>query len=126
MGIGDYRAQLLEPVMNIQDLNPGIRQLVYFLNNRGFQTVDSGDGKTHLYECDQAQPYVVMKCEPDRIVDSCNLLAKILRSDCGIQLDGMNEDNSVPTIEAHYSPLSGVATITLWNVTDETGDFSRP
>jgi hypothetical protein len=50
------------------DLNPGIKRTVEWLNREGFRTVDSGDGATHDYECDRTAPYVVVACAPTKLV----------------------------------------------------------
>lgn len=42
-------------------INPGIRRTVGWLNSLGFETTDSGDGKTHDYACDRDYPYVVIR-----------------------------------------------------------------
>jgi hypothetical protein len=109
----------------VADLNPGIRKLVYFLNNRGFKTTDSGDGVTAKFKCDPGPPYVHIESSPDQLTQQATTLVKIM-TECGVPLDAMNEDNSVPTVEAHYNPCTGYAGITLWNVTDNTGDFTNP
>ena len=40
------------------DINPGIRRTVEWLNAHGFRTTDSGDGVTHMAECDRGYAYV--------------------------------------------------------------------
>jgi hypothetical protein len=42
-------------------LNPGIARLVHWLRATGFDTIDSGDGRTREHDCDRPYPYVVMR-----------------------------------------------------------------
>ena len=42
-------------------LNPGIARLVHWLRDSGFDTIDSGDGRTSEHDCDRPYPYVVMR-----------------------------------------------------------------
>lgn len=56
------------PTYTSTPLNPGIVKTVEFLRTNGFITMDSGDGETHAFECDQPYPYVHMRCAPIEMV----------------------------------------------------------
>lgn len=96
-------------------LNQGIRKTVEWLIQNGYQTTDSGDGETHEHECDQEQPYVHMLIAPDKLVAETDRLAVLLK-ERGINVQPMDENSSVPCVEAAYNPAHGVGTLTLWNV----------
>lgn len=97
------------------DLNPGIVKTVEWLRNHGFETCDSGDGQTHDYECDLPVPYVHMMVDPSKLVSETDRLVKLL-SEQGVKLEPMNQEGTTPTVDGGYSPLSGLASISLWNV----------
>ena len=93
-------------------LNPGIRMLVQFLNEQGFETTDSGDGKTNVesgMECAMDVPNVHMIVRPaDRIVHESRRLYDVMK-DHGIALGPLGEDGIGPTIEASYSPVDNIS-----------------
>lgn len=96
-------------------LNPGIRKTVEWLIQNGYQTTDSGDGEAHEHECDQDQPYVHMLIAPANLVQETDRLAALLKAR-GIEVQPMDENCSVPCLEAGYNPAHGAGTLTLWNV----------
>ena len=56
-------------------MNPGIEHFVNLLNELQFKTTDSGDGRTHEFECDRAYPYTVVLVTPDTLLkEAVNLL----------------------------------------------------
>lgn len=90
-------------------LNPGIRRTVVMLRAAGFMTMDSGDGKTHEFECDLDVPYVHIKVEPAQLVDEAHrLLALVLA-----------EFAPGAAVEASYSPQDGFALLHLFGASDE-------
>lgn len=99
----------------MKNLNPGIINTVKWLNENGFQTVDSGDGETHDYECDLECPYVHISVAPEKLISEANRLQAKLQEN-GIVLTESDESGSSPTIQASYSPLDGLAFISLFNV----------
>lgn len=99
----------------MNSLNPGIINTVKWLNENGFQTVDSGDGETHDFECDLDCAYVHISVSPENLVSETNRLYYLL-SDNGVSLSEMDEDNINPTIQSSYNPLDGKAFISLFNV----------
>ncbi len=109
-------------------INPGIAETLEWLNENGYRTTDSGDGKTHDFECDQPVPYVHMIVAPELLVQETRRLVSLLAAR-GIALKAMDETGKSPTVEASYLPIPGIATISLWNVLiqpNEQGDSPRP
>ena len=97
----------------MDDLNPGIRNVVKWLNEQGLTTCDSGDGQTHDHECDRDYPYVVIVSQPDRLVsDACMLRA--LLGYRGIEIQP--QAPGVPCIQATFDPANGTALIDLMGV----------
>lgn len=106
------------------ELNPGIVRTLEWLRKHGFETTDSGDGKTHQFGCDLPVPYVHMSVLPaSALVDKADMLLRLLNK-MGISFadDAFNDEGEMigPHIEAHYSPADGLATISLFNVHDAT------
>ena len=105
-------------MVNLETLNPGIRNTVRFLLGHEFNTCDSGDGKTHEFKCDQPNAYVHIQVEPEELVSEANRLRDVLDR-AGVTVLPLDEQGKVPTIEASYNPANEFAVITLWNVDDE-------
>lgn len=105
----------------IDSLNPGIRKTVAFLNENRFMTCDSGDGKTHDYDCDLSVAYVHMMCDKDNLIGEADRLFRLLACN-GVDFSGpsfSNEGDIVgPQIDASYSPNSGSPSISLFGVDD--------
>lgn len=98
------------PTTDINALNPGIRRVVAWLNERGFVTVDSGDGKTHEHECDRDYPYVVIRASsPMALVDECDRLL--------VELGPLAHLEGV-AIQGNYDPNDGYAFIDLRGLDD--------
>lgn len=93
--------------LDIESLNPGIRVTVRRLRELGFDTIDSGDGKTHEFECDQDMPYVHIRVEPCDMLVEAHRLADAVKHIAGA------------TVEASYSPADKVALLHLFGVSDE-------
>lgn len=101
----------------MSDLNPGIVKTVEWLREQGFNTVDSGDGETHEFECDLPMPYVHMRVEDvGQMAAEAQRLERTLRLQKGVNTGPCNEDGTAPCIEAHYNPADGYAIISLYNV----------
>lgn len=99
--------------MEHTDINPGIRRVVALINSFGFQTCDSGDGRTHDHPCDRDHGYVVVRLPPwaDLIAASLWLQHKLsihLRPD---RLQRV-------TISASYNPRDGIKLIDVSPITD--------
>jgi hypothetical protein len=98
-------------------VNPGIIKTVTLLQQCGFNTVDSGDGKTHEFECDRENAYVSMTVEPEKLVVESNRLAQVLAAR-GIVVHEVN-DESKPYIQGSYCPITKTAIIDLQHVSDK-------
>ena len=96
------------------DINHGIRRTVEWLNEKGFETCDSGDGRTHLYECDRDYPYVVMRVKPERMVIRALFLQDLLKAE-GVELSPIGLE---PCVQASYDPVNQTAFLDLMNVDD--------
>ena len=97
-------------------LNPGIRETVRWLRSLRFETVDSGDGETHEYECDRDEPYVVMHCYGhEELKENADGLMRALM-DLGITVSPVGMGPVY--IQATYDPADGLAFIDLVGVND--------
>lgn len=95
-----------------QELDPGIRQVVRWLNDNGFRTTDSGDGKTKYVEgeepcCALPFPNVALKTTPKDLVTDCDRLADLLRGR-GIEVRSMGwdgpEEEGLVNFQGFYDP----------------------
>jgi hypothetical protein len=89
---------------NIEGLDPGIREVVALLRVNGFETTDSGDGRTKIgnpawnQECLLDIPHVFMLTTPDRLVQEADRLADLIAA------RGVEVGTARVWIEATYSP----------------------
>lgn len=105
--------------VDVMDLNPGIRRIVTWFNDMGFTTIDSGDGKTHDFECDRDYAYVVIKIDPAQMVSGADRLKTILEEH-GVCIGPIGpEGDLTPCMQASYDPVQGAAFIDVMNVTDD-------
>lgn len=105
---------------NPDELDPGIRRLVLWLRELGFETTDSGDGKTKFEQgwtegCALAFPHVAIVCRPTEIIDGADKLLACLAT-AGITVTP--EGTAGPTISATYDPADWSALLFLSNVSD--------
>jgi hypothetical protein len=108
-----------------KDINPGIAQTVAWLNANGFRTTDSGDGETHMAECDRPYPYVVIILDsPLDIVPEVDRLALLL-ADLGVVVGPLDETGGGPYIQGMYAHSAGPALIDMMNISDKTLFRSR-
>lgn len=121
------------------DLDPGVRETVRWLRERGFETVDSGDGRSKFqpdspyyvggdydrdHECAVSEePHVAILVPPHLLVARADELAAVLE-DAGLPLGriGPGDADDPPSIQATYDPCcapehSGL--LLLCGVTDE-------
>lgn len=98
-----------------EDLNPGIRETVWWLHAQNFDTVDSGDGKTGDHACDRSRPYVAIVVQPRQLVLDANRLKQVL-VDRGVTLVPVGGDG--PWLQASYDPTNGVGLLNLHGVDD--------
>lgn len=116
--------------INYEELNPGIRQTVRWLRQLGFDTTDSGDGKTHEHECDRDCAYVTIRVDPENMAAECKRLSRELqRLGCDLtyhynrigeayEAGEDYEELKVPFLQANYSPVDDEAILDLVNVDD--------
>lgn len=107
------------PTPDFFSINPGVRKLVALLREHGFNTCDSGDGKTHDFACDREYPYVVCAVTPDTLVAEAHRLVEVLRAK-GVQLAPLTVDGHTRggDVQAYYGPLDGFAHVEVTGVTD--------
>lgn len=111
----------------IDDLSPGIKGLVIWLNTNGFHTVDSGDGTNAAdgMACAVDVPMVAISINKLWLADEADRLLFMLKRrgvdftpqvlDCTMSLPEL----ALPSIQASYDPLDGLAVVVLINVTSE-------
>lgn len=107
-------------------MNPGIKETVRLLRELGFDTVDSGDGVTHLCECDAPVPYVHMLVPRKILCDEADRLREIIESRAGSTVwsrelpDPIGEPGETysPSIQASYVPHDGHSVISMFGITD--------
>lgn len=108
-------------------VDPGVARLVAWLRGHGFETTDSGDGRTKFTqgftEDDGVCPYahVAIVVEPVRLVPEADRLSWLLLKEHGVMVEplGPEEDGiGPPRIDATYCPAARAAMMTLVNVDD--------
>jgi hypothetical protein len=100
-------------VIDYSEIDPGVRRLVRWLNELGFETTDSGDGVSKPdMECALAVPNVaiVMGDKGDLIHNADCLHAELVK--LGVFL------NKSRSIQASYDPDDGSCIILLLGVSD--------
>ena len=106
--------------INYRALDPGIRGLVRWLRDRGFNTTDSGDGVSKFAKlgddaCALRFPHVFMTvARPEWLCPEAGRLSTLL-ADAGVRL-GNREGQ--PFIEANYRLPGGVCVIALCGLDD--------
>lgn len=107
--------------LNYEELTPGIRQVVRWLRENGFETTDSGDGITNValgMEGALDVPHVFMVAvNPAAGIDECNRLHALLLA------HGLMPESG--TIQLMYDPSDGVTVIALYNIDDEAFSHAR-
>lgn len=99
-----------------EELNPGIQRTVKWLNDNGFLTTDSGDGKTHEFGCDRDHAYVVIVVPTsEELIATTHRLVDALES-MGVVLGPVGV--SAPCIQASYDPVNGLPVIDLMDLDD--------
>jgi len=98
-------------------INPNIVRMVALLQENGFKTCDSGDGKTHAAGCDRDYGYVSMTTAPENLLAESHRLVRVLEA-VGIKIYDMNP-NDLPCIQASYDPVNQGALIDLMFITDD-------
>jgi hypothetical protein len=107
-----------------QPLDPGILPIVNYLNQNGFETCDSGDGRTKPLE-HQSFPglaHVIIKSSPETLIQDAKRFSefvKMMRSMGGLPYPDW-------TIEASYSPLDDQAIILFIEIRKEELSWLDP
>lgn len=109
--------------MNYDDLDPGIRRTVRWLQKNEFRTTDSGDGVAK-FQCAEPMegaldyPHVVCVVASDLLASEADRLAELVH-DLGVDVvpNGLREPGQAG-ISASYDPVDGVAVIVLEGVGD--------
>ncbi len=84
---------------HLATLNPGIRYTVQKLREWGFDTRDSGDGKTHDHACDLPIPYVHISIhDPAHLHHDLRTLMELMEGE-GITVGMCDETGENPSIE---------------------------
>lgn len=104
-------------MIDYSQLAPGIRDVVRWLNYRGWSTTDSGDGTSEM-ECAVVEPMVNIE-----MALPCNLPAQAERLALDLASFGVRMNICGRRVEAHYSTADGVAGLLLFGVTSK--DVSR-
>lgn len=108
----------------IEALSPGVKDLVLWLSEQGFQTSDSGDGTHYAHGMGCAVPYamVAICSSPENMVSESLWLRHVLEKkglvfgQGHVQNDEQGEEIPWPQIQATYDPYDGTAVIVLVNV----------
>lgn len=100
---------------------PGIARTVEWLQGHGFQTTDSGDGRTKISDGSDPDalhlPHVNMRVDPAEMVSRADLLKDLLLGR-GILVAESGAFDGAPEIVASYDPANGVAVLMLLGVDD--------
>lgn len=95
-------------------LNPRIVRTVAWLNGLGFDTCDSGDGKTGDFACDRTGAYVVVQCSAAELVRQADRLLSEARRYAEVAPVATGEIY----IQANYDPANNLAFIELFGFED--------
>ena len=113
------------------DLDPGIREVVRWLNEAGFPTMDSGDGKAKFDDdgnelpgweggtCGYGVPHAIIAVHPHMLVEQADDLVRALRSQVGITVQATSPDGSGVEVQANYDPANGIAVVVLSGLDDD-------
>lgn len=113
------------------ELDPGIRQVVRWLNENGFETTDSGDGKSKFAEdgstmcCAMPHPNVVIVVPADQLVAECDRLYGLLKAKgCAPVPMGPDDEDNPGQVNLQATYESGSEGILLLLGLDDEG-FNR-
>jgi hypothetical protein len=109
------------------DLDPGIRLVVEWLNAHGFTTTDSGDGATKAEAIAEGEampfPHVAIRATGHSLISETWRLIHLLAGE-KLHLVPFGTDDTKPSIQSTYDPGDGSAIILLTGVRDS--DLRRP
>lgn len=117
----------------MENVDPGITNLVQFLVDNGFHPTEAGDGETGLEEEDETDsergdwlvpfPHVIMTVSADLLIQECMRLRELLTL-IGVPVGAQaGVDYSTPYIEGTFDPCDQEALIALIGATDEDLQF---
>lgn len=97
----------------MEEISPGVRKLVKWLNIYGFKTTDSGDGSNYKngMECALEFPHVFMVVAPGKMVEEAHRLLTLF--------DFLGGNFPELAIQVIYSPQDKMATLMLMGVEDK-------
>jgi hypothetical protein len=112
-----------------EEIDPGIRETVRFLRGHGFDTTDSGDGKTKFPDgpdapgmpCAMPVANVAILVEPEQLVAEADRLCALLQSVgvvVGAITGNIDEDEHTIEIQAGYDPYDGSSVIVVMFLDD--------
>lgn len=112
-----------------EEMDPGIRETVRYLRAHGFNTTDSGDGKTKFPNgpeepptdaCAMPMANVAIYTDADILVKEADRLCQLLQG-LGIRVGVLNDgdDHEVVEIQAGYDPVDGSSVIVVMFLDDE-------
>jgi hypothetical protein len=106
----------------IRALSPKVRDLVIWLNEREFQTTDSGDGSSFEQGMEGALPFPMISivCGALEMIDTSNRLYRLLE-ERGVDFAPTFSD--YPQIQATYDPRVPIGIVTICNVTSDMVDM---
>ena len=99
--------------MNVEEIQPTMRETVVWLNEIGFRTTDSGDGVGNAgmgCEIPRAHVFIQLDDGASLVEESHRLMRRAQGRWPGIRV----------SIEGSYSPTDGLGVLMLWDVTDAT------
>jgi hypothetical protein len=111
---------------SLADADPGIRRVVAWLRDEGFETTDSGDGVTKIAQgftpendgvLDVAHVHMVVA--PAQLIGEADRLARLVRAKlAGVRFPNGADAIDAVIVDATYMPLEGVAVLSLFGVSD--------
>jgi len=99
--------------IDYEELNPGIRRLVKMLRDAGFETTDSGDGKTNVeagMEGALTVPHVHCIVSSKTMVQEAHRMLLLITD--------ANLDIGPGTVQALFDPTDGVAMVSVYGIDD--------
>lgn len=115
----------LLPKEVVDSLSPGVKGLVIWLNEQGFNTCDSGDGGRSRHGKGSSLPYpmVAILSTPERLIEDARRLRRSLGgrgvpfSQSASQPDGSPQNpDTRPVIQASFDPEDNSCLVVLYNV----------
>lgn len=107
--------------MMSNEINPGIRKTVAWLQSLGYETTDSGDGITNVeakMEGVLAFAHVMIKVDPDNLIYFAGVLANEIEQNLGLKVVPISNDWQDICIQATYDPADNSAMIMLSGLDD--------